>query len=97
MEGLEWRIVTGCDSKNSAWSYHNGGNWPVLLWLFAAAAQKTDRTELAQAAIAIAKRRLFKDKFPEYYDCPQWSFDWQRSQNSIKLGALLDCWLLKSS
>ena len=68
LEGLEWRIVTGCDSKNSAWSYHNGGNWPVLLWLFAAAAQKTDRTELAQAAIAIAERRLFKDKFPEYYD-----------------------------
>ncbi|MEH2141826.1 glycoside hydrolase 100 family protein [Nostoc sp.] len=68
LEGLEWRIVTGCDSKNSTWSYHNGGNWPVLLWFFAAAAQKTDRTELAQAAIAIAERRLFKDKFPEYYD-----------------------------
>ncbi|MEH2239445.1 glycoside hydrolase 100 family protein [Nostoc sp.] len=68
LEGLEWRVVTGCDSKNSAWSYHNGGNWPVLLWLFAAAAQKTGRTELAQAAIAIAERRLFKDQFPEYYD-----------------------------
>lgn len=61
-------MITGCDSKNSAWSDHNGGNWPVLLWLFAAAAHKTDRTELAQAAIAIAERRLFKDKFPEYYD-----------------------------
>ncbi|MHC5827882.1 MAG: glycoside hydrolase 100 family protein, partial [Nostoc sp.] len=24
--------------------------------------------ELAQAAIAIAERRLFKDRFPEYYD-----------------------------
>ncbi|MEH2160480.1 MAG: glycoside hydrolase 100 family protein [Nostoc sp.] len=68
LEGLEWRIVTGCDSKNSAWSYHNGGNWPVLLWLFVAAAQKVGRTELAQAAIAIAEKRLFKDKFPEYYD-----------------------------
>ncbi|MEH2056772.1 MAG: glycoside hydrolase 100 family protein [Nostoc sp.] len=68
MEGLEWRIVTGCDSKNTAWSYHNGGNWPVLLWLFTAAALKTGRMELAQAAIAIAERRLFKDQFPEYYD-----------------------------
>jgi glycogen debranching enzyme len=68
MEGLEWRIVTGCDSKNTAWSYHNGGNWPVLLWLFTAAAQKTGRMELAQAAIAIAEKRLFKDQFPEYYD-----------------------------
>ncbi|MEH2092350.1 glycoside hydrolase 100 family protein, partial [Nostoc sp.] len=68
MDGLEWRIVTGCDSKNSAWSYHNGGNWPVLLWLFAAAALKTGRTELAQVAIAIAEKRLFKDRFPEYYD-----------------------------
>ena len=68
MEGLEWRIVTGCDSKNRAWSYHNGGNWPVLLWLFTAAALKAGRTELAQAAVAIAERRLFKDKFPEYYD-----------------------------
>ncbi|MBE8999315.1 glycoside hydrolase 100 family protein [Nostoc sp. LEGE 12447] len=68
MDGLEWRIVTGCDSKNRAWSYHNGGNWPVLLWLFASAAQKAGRTELAQAAIAIAEKRLFKDQFPEYYD-----------------------------
>ncbi|MEJ6483452.1 glycoside hydrolase 100 family protein [Nostoc punctiforme UO1] len=68
LEGLEWRIVTGCDSKNRAWSYHNGGNWPVLLWLFASAAQKAGRTELAQAAIAIAEKRLFKDQFPEYYD-----------------------------
>jgi len=36
VEGLEWRIVTGSDPKNFPWSYHNGGNWPVLLWLFAA-------------------------------------------------------------
>ena len=68
LEGLEWKIVTGCDSKNSAWSYHNGGNWPVLLWFFTAAAVKAGRTELAQAAIAIAEKRLVKDKFPEYYD-----------------------------
>ncbi|CAN1259526.1 Probable alkaline/neutral invertase B [Linum perenne] len=24
----EWRIVTGCDPKNTRWSYHNGGSWP---------------------------------------------------------------------
>ncbi|MBW4685099.1 MAG: glycoside hydrolase 100 family protein [Komarekiella atlantica HA4396-MV6] len=68
LEGLEWQIVTGCDPKNIPWSYHNGGNWPVLLWLFAAAAQKTGRIELAQEAIAIAESRLFQDQFPEYYD-----------------------------
>ncbi|UKO96100.1 glycoside hydrolase 100 family protein [Nostoc sp. UHCC 0870] len=68
IEGLEWRIVTGCDPKNIPWSYHNGGNWPVLLWLFTAAAVKTGRVELAQEAIAIAESRLTQDKFPEYYD-----------------------------
>lgn len=68
IEGLEWRIVTGCDPKNIPWSYHNGGNWPVLLWLFTAAAIKTGRVELAQEAIAIAETRLTQDKYPEYYD-----------------------------
>uniref|UniRef100_A0A7N1A1J6 Alkaline/neutral invertase n=1 Tax=Kalanchoe fedtschenkoi TaxID=63787 RepID=A0A7N1A1J6_KALFE len=28
LEGHEWRIVTGCDPKNTRWSYHNGGSWP---------------------------------------------------------------------
>jgi len=68
VEGLEWRIVTGCDPKNIPWSYHNGGNWPVLLWMFAAAAQKTNRLELAQRAIKTAWQRLSVDKWPEYYD-----------------------------
>ncbi|BDA75587.1 putative invertase [Rivularia sp. IAM M-261] len=68
LEGLEWRIVTGCDPKNTPWSYHNGGNWPVLLWLFVAAAQKTGRVDLAERAIKIAENRLIIDKFPEYYD-----------------------------
>jgi hypothetical protein len=27
-EGHEWQIVTGCDPKNTRWSYHNGGSWP---------------------------------------------------------------------
>ena len=71
VEGLEWRIVTGSDPKNFPWSYHNGGNWPVLLWLFAAAAQKTGRQELAERAIALAESRLIEDQFPEYYDGKQ--------------------------
>jgi hypothetical protein len=68
LEGMEWHIVTGCDPKNIPWSYHNGGNWPILLWLFAAAAEKTGRVELAQRAIEIAESRLIRDRFPEYYD-----------------------------
>lgn len=68
LQGLEWQIVTGCDPKNTPWSYHNGGNWPVLLWLFTAASLKTGRVELAHEAIAIAESRLTEDKFPEYYD-----------------------------
>lgn len=65
---LEWKILTGCDPKNVPWSYHNGGNWPVLLWEFAAAAQKTGRTDLAYRAMEIAERRLMEDEWPEYYD-----------------------------
>ncbi|GAB1545252.1 glycoside hydrolase 100 family protein [Scytonema sp. NUACC21] len=68
LEGMEWRIVTGCDPKNTPWSYHNGGNWPVLLWLLVAAAQKTNRLELAHKAIEIAEKRLVEDSWPEYYD-----------------------------
>ncbi|KAF6148210.1 hypothetical protein GIB67_011985 [Kingdonia uniflora] len=28
IESHDWRIVTGCDPKNTRWSYHNGGPWP---------------------------------------------------------------------
>ncbi|GAU15915.1 hypothetical protein TSUD_41380 [Trifolium subterraneum] len=28
IESHEWRIVTGCDPKNTRRSYHNGGSWP---------------------------------------------------------------------
>lgn len=30
IESHDWRIVTGCDPKNTRWSYHNGGSWPGL-------------------------------------------------------------------
>jgi len=33
LEDIEWRIITGADPKKSPWSYHNGGSWPVLLWM----------------------------------------------------------------
>ncbi|MBW4649895.1 MAG: glycoside hydrolase 100 family protein [Kastovskya adunca ATA6-11-RM4] len=68
LEGQEWKMLTGCDPKNKSWSYHNGGNWPVLLWMLTAAALKTGRTELAVKAVAIAESRLSKEQWPEYYD-----------------------------
>jgi len=70
LEDSDWRTVTGCDPKNRPWSYHNGGSWPVLLWMLTAAARKMNRTELAHHAIAIAERRLLLDHWPEYYDGP---------------------------
>jgi len=30
IENHEWRIITGCDPKNTRWSYHNGGSWPGI-------------------------------------------------------------------
>ncbi len=67
-EGLTWRIITGCDPKNTPWSYHNGGSWPVLLWMMMAACQKMGRENLADRAMAIAELRLMQDNWPEYYD-----------------------------
>ncbi|XP_078447533.1 putative alkaline/neutral invertase D [Wolffia australiana] len=68
IEGHEWRIVTGCDPKNTRWSYHNGGSWPVLLWLLTAACIKTGRPQIARRAIELTESRLQRDGWPEYYD-----------------------------
>ena len=68
IEGIEWRVRTGCDSKNVPWSYHNGGNWPALLWAFTGAALRVGRDDLARRAFEIASRRLLADSWPEYYD-----------------------------
>ncbi|XP_031377750.1 probable alkaline/neutral invertase F [Punica granatum] len=68
LEGHEWRIVTGFDPKNTRWSYHNGGSWPVLLWLLTAACIKTGRPQTAKRAIELVEKRLSKDGWPEYYD-----------------------------
>lgn len=68
MKGMEWQIRTGSDPKNVPWSYQNGGNWPVLLWPFVAAAIKTGRGDLAERALQIASNKLAQDQWPEYYD-----------------------------
>jgi len=31
IERHEWQTVTGCDPKNTRWSYDNGGSWPGIL------------------------------------------------------------------
>jgi len=68
LEKEEYRIFTGCDPKNIPWSYHNAGNWPVLLWCLTAAALKTGRKDIAKNAIELAQNRLYEDQWPEYYD-----------------------------
>lgn len=68
LDGDAWRLHTGSDTKNAPWSYHNGGSWPVLLWSLTAVAVRCNRPELAERAVAIAARRLEKDRWPEYYD-----------------------------
>ena len=66
--GMEWMYMTGSDPKNAAWSYHNGGNWPVLLWPFVGAALTAGRRDLAQRAIDVMAERIERDNWPEYYD-----------------------------
>ncbi|KAF6139416.1 hypothetical protein GIB67_026258 [Kingdonia uniflora] len=68
IESHDWRIVTGCDPKNTRWSYHNGGSWPVLMWMLTAACIKTGRPQIARKAIELAESRMLKDNWPEYYD-----------------------------
>jgi len=64
----EWVFMTGSDPKNVAWSYHNGGNWPSLLWTFAGAALRAGREDLARSAFDITMARLPQDNWAEYYD-----------------------------
>ncbi len=71
LEGLEWQLVTGCDPKNKPWSYHNGGSWPMLTWMLAAATLKVEHTSLTEQLredIMKAGNRLYQDQWPEYYD-----------------------------
>ena len=68
LKGRDWQLLTGCDPKNRPWSYHNGGNWPVLLGFLAAAAVKMERRDIADKAIEIAAKRLPDNSWAEYYD-----------------------------
>ncbi len=68
LEGRDWETLTGCDPKNTPWSYHNAGSWPFLLWSFAAASQKTGHLSAIEKALEIAEQRLQKDGWVEYYD-----------------------------
>ncbi len=66
--GKEWAFMTGCDPKNAPWSYHNGGNWPCLLWMFTSAAIRSGHGDLAHQALNDCALRLARDHWPEYYD-----------------------------
>jgi glycogen debranching enzyme len=68
IRGRDWHTITGADPKNTPWSYHNGGNWPFLLWLLTGAAIRAGRVEIAQRALDIAERRIGAQQWPEYYD-----------------------------
>ncbi|MFP3998637.1 MAG: glycoside hydrolase 100 family protein [Desulfobacterales bacterium] len=68
ISGRQWEAMTGCDAKNTPWSYHNGGAWPFLLWQMAAASVAAGRDENCRQAIEIAEKRLEKDHWAEYYD-----------------------------
>ncbi|KAM7474340.1 hypothetical protein LguiB_021583 [Lonicera macranthoides] len=80
LESEDWRIITGSDPKNTAWSYHNGGSWPTLLWQFTLACIKMRRTELAKKAIDLAEKRLAADRWPEYYDTKNGKFIGKQSR-----------------
>jgi len=80
LEGQEWKVLTGSDAKNIAWSYHNSGNWPFLIWLLAAAAVKTGHDKLAQSALEIATQRLALNNWPEYYDGKDGRFEGQQAR-----------------
>jgi hypothetical protein len=68
VSGREWMLLTGSDPKNVAWSYHNGGNWPVLIWPFVGAMVRLERTDLAERALELLTARIEADRWPEYYD-----------------------------
>jgi hypothetical protein len=68
VSGKEWMYLTGSDPKNMQWSYHNGGNWPVLIWSFVGAALRTGREDIAERAMQLVAQRIEHDNWPEYYD-----------------------------
>lgn len=61
IQSHECRIVTGCDPKNTRWSYRDRGSWPACI--------KTGQPQpqIARRAIELAESRMSKDHWPEYY------------------------------
>lgn len=80
LEGQGWQIITGCDPKNTPWSYHNAGSWPTLLWQLTVACMKMNRPEIAAKAVSVAEKRISKDKWPEYYDTKKARFIGKQSR-----------------
>ncbi|MDZ7708325.1 MAG: glycoside hydrolase 100 family protein [Trueperaceae bacterium] len=70
LENDAWRMVTGADPKNRAWSYHNGGSWPFLMWSLAQAGRRVGDVDWLRDAVARGAERLRRDDWPEYYDGP---------------------------
>lgn len=68
LEKRRWEIVTGYDPKNSAWSYHNGGNWPFAAWMLAAVSEKSGGDLLGMNEMENVLERLRGNDWPEYYD-----------------------------
>ncbi|WPL17485.1 Plant neutral invertase [Thiorhodovibrio winogradskyi] len=94
----DWRILTGCDPKNRPWSYHNGGHWPMLLWLLTLVSLQTGAEDLAERALHTAERRLLQDDWPEYYDGRRGRLVGQqarRQQTWSAAGYLVACQLLE--
>jgi hypothetical protein len=68
LEGEAWQLLTGADPKNKPWSYHNGGSWPFLSWLWAAASLKTGHKSDVEQVLDKALDRIATDSWPEYYE-----------------------------
>jgi len=68
LDGEAWRILTGADTKNEPWRYHNGGWWPCILWSLAPATVAWGRADLLERAVTPLRRRIDDEDWPEYYD-----------------------------
>jgi glycogen debranching enzyme len=80
MEGNDHRLLLGADDKNSPWSYHNGGNWPVLSWFFAVACNRLGRQDLLKKVVGLLEEKLPRDQWQEYYCGPDGSLRGKRSR-----------------
>ncbi|KAK6121433.1 hypothetical protein DH2020_044822 [Rehmannia glutinosa] len=68
IENHEWRIVTGCDPKNTRWSYHNGGSWPVIFYGSSRRMHKTDGPRRSQDVRSNFLKPGCRKMVGEYYD-----------------------------